>query len=473
MAIKAVSQLDKFENGVDSTTIALGQNLAYFADGYLTNRDKNMQSPLAGKNASGVSMVDYDVGRTQYTKNINSDQVINTSSYWSALFELSKPDQASKSITNDLADYYTSQHTTYEAILKNILWDTKSYLNYRNNLNDYNLCAIVEGDQVFKGTKYLNGTLCATNITAQNMSAYTLSAQQISANCLTAISSNLSDVIINNLCVTTKFIAGTDITYEGNKKVLAFDGWALGLLQYDSSTGKAYRDNNSTVKKLNCGSYLSVHAVESDNQDNLLTNTSLSGKLERQGDPVCFKDGKPYALTCVNCANTAYNLTDSSGNKWNVGTAGTISSPFTPSCTVVKFVNGTPVSCNEIDYAHHAFWSDLGERYLADKEYEPGTLVKFGGEKEITAADDEVNAIVSTKAFDLNAALSGGTVIALCGRVPTKVIGKIKKFDKVMLSDIPGVACRWDGKSRVIGRALESNKDDGIKLVECVTKFEL
>ena len=42
-----------------------------------------------------------------------------------------------------------------------------------------------------------------------------------------------------------------------------------------------------------------------------------------------------------------------------------------------------------------------------------------------------------------------------------------------MLSDNPGIACKWDGKSRVIGRALESNDNECIKLVECVTKFEL
>lgn len=128
---------------------------------------------------------------------------------------------------------------------------------------------------------------------------------------------------------------------------------------------------------------------------------------------------------------------------------------------------------NTAGLAYSAWWSDLGEKYLADKPYEPGTLVKFGGEKEITIADDEVNAIVSTKAFELNCGLEGGTVIALCGRVPTKVKGKIKKFEKIMLSDVPGAACAWDGKSRVIGRALESNDNEEIKLVECVTKFEL
>ena len=84
-----------------------------------------------------------------------------------------------------------------------------------------------------------------------------------------------------------------------------------------------------------------------------------------------------------------------------------------------------------------------------------------------------MNAIVSTKAFDLNACLKGGTIIALCGRVPTKVKGKIKKFDKIMLSEIPGIACKWNGNSRVIGRALESNDNEDIKLVECVTRFQL
>ena len=153
---------------------------------------------------------------------------------------------------------------------------------------------------------------------------------------------------------------------------------------------------------------------------------------------------------------------------------GTNEENFLTHGTVTTFRNGKPYPQNTIGfafYAKHAFWSDLGERYLADKEYEPGTLVKFGGEKEITLADDEVNAIVSTNAFDLNSCLPGGTVICLCGRVPTKVIGKISKFDRIMLSHVPGIACKWDGSCKPIGRALESNDDEGIKLVECVSQF--
>ena len=85
-----------------------------------------------------------------------------------------------------------------------------------------------------------------------------------------------------------------------------------------------------------------------------------------------------------------------------------------------------------------------------------------------------MNAIVSTRAFDLNHDLEGGTVIALCGRVPTKVIGKVKKFDDIVLSKIPGVgrSKRWyDFFRKPIGKALEDNDNENIKLVECVTRF--
>jgi hypothetical protein len=215
----------------------------------------------------------------------------------------------------------------------------------------------------------------------------------------------------------------------------------------------------------------------------LINGTSLSGKSNRTGDPVCFVRGRPWELTAVNFAMSAYNLVDiTTGSTWNVGNGEVVNignqdnvdeDNLTAMYKAVYFKDGKPAATNIIDFANHAKWSDLGERYLADDIYEPGTLVKFGGEKEITIADDEVNAIVSTKAFDLNAGLVGGTVIALCGRVPTKVKGKIEKFDKIMLSDIPGVARKWDGISRVIGRALESNLNEDIKLVECVTRFEI
>ena len=100
--------------------------------------------------------------------------------------------------------------------------------------------------------------------------------------------------------------------------------------------------------------------------------------------------------------------------------------------TFNNVINGTALNAN---------WADLAEIYQADKLYQPGTLVAFGGENEITIATAEVNAVVSTKPALLMNNEQQGTPIALVGRVPVRVIGKVTKFDKLILDrNNPGVA---------------------------------
>lgn len=82
-----------------------------------------------------------------------------------------------------------------------------------------------------------------------------------------------------------------------------------------------------------------------------------------------------------------------------------------------------------------ARYADLAEKYLADSQYEIGTVVCIGGTREVTAATHGNRAIgvVSGKpAFIMNSHLEGGTLIALKGRVPVKVHGIIKKGDKLV-----------------------------------------
>jgi len=61
--------------------------------------------------------------------------------------------------------------------------------------------------------------------------------------------------------------------------------------------------------------------------------------------------------------------------------------------------------------------------------------VKFGGKYELTIADTEANAVVTTKpGFILNSGIeqvaedSWPIAVALVGRTPIKVIGKVSKF---------------------------------------------
>ena len=80
-----------------------------------------------------------------------------------------------------------------------------------------------------------------------------------------------------------------------------------------------------------------------------------------------------------------------------------------------------------------ARYADLAERYLADADLEPGTVVCFGGEAEVTACNEEnhhaVAGVVSTDPAYLMNAEADGVAVALCGRVPCKVSGPVAKGD--------------------------------------------
>ncbi len=114
-----------------------------------------------------------------------------------------------------------------------------------------------------------------------------------------------------------------------------------------------------------------------------------------------------------------------------------------------------------------ATYADLAEYYEADQVYAPGTVLEFGGDKEVTLAEDgtsRVAGVVSTDpAYAMNMKCPGLAVaLALQGRVPTKVRGKIHKGD-MMVSGGNGFARPSSAPQMgtVIGKALENF--DGIE----------
>ena len=127
--------------------------------------------------------------------------------------------------------------------------------------------------------------------------------------------------------------------------------------------------------------------------------------------------------------------------------------------------------------ATSAQWADLAECYLADADYEPGTVLIFGGKNEVTSStivgDRRIAGVVSTDpAYLMNSMLEGDHVaaIALQGRVPCKVVGYIKKGDLMVSSHIPGVA-RSDNEAKmgtVIGKALEDYQSTEVGVIEVV-----
>jgi hypothetical protein len=117
-----------------------------------------------------------------------------------------------------------------------------------------------------------------------------------------------------------------------------------------------------------------------------------------------------------------------------------------------------------------ARYADLAEKYLADQEYEVGTVVVVGGEAEVTASiagQRAIGVVSANPAFMMNKDLEGGTYIALKGRVPVKVNGAVKKGDRLTAGDT-GCAVVTKECKDVFAVALESSDDVGVKLIEAV-----
>jgi len=121
--------------------------------------------------------------------------------------------------------------------------------------------------------------------------------------------------------------------------------------------------------------------------------------------------------------------------------------------------------------ASSAQYADLAEKYMADAEYEVGTVLMIGGEKEVTASiwgKRAIGAVSNSPAYLMNKDLEGGTVVALKGRIPVKVIGSVRKGDELIAANGGCASVAVPHANGVFAVALESSNDTGIKLVECL-----
>jgi hypothetical protein len=125
----------------------------------------------------------------------------------------------------------------------------------------------------------------------------------------------------------------------------------------------------------------------------------------------------------------------------------------------------------------------VAERFEADAPMAEGAVVEVGGEAEITETtsdmSDNVFGVVSTKpAYAMNAGAGNSDshpFVAMTGRTPVRVTGEVTKGQRLVTSSIKGCArAVATGESispfNVIGRALESSTDAGIKLVNCAVR---
>jgi hypothetical protein len=173
-----------------------------------------------------------------------------------------------------------------------------------------------------------------------------------------------------------------------------------------------------------------------------------------------------YATTFTGTATQAATLqvgTDLSGAgvfriASTSGAANTIACRDTSGNLTANIFNGTATT---------ARYADLAEKYLADKEYEVGTVVSVGGTAEVTASnagDRAIGVVSANPAYMMNSELEGGTYVALKGRVPCSVIGAVRKGQRLVAADNGfATAAEPQQQSDVFGIALESSDNVGVK----------
>lgn len=129
-----------------------------------------------------------------------------------------------------------------------------------------------------------------------------------------------------------------------------------------------------------------------------------------------------------------------------------------------------------------ARYADLAENYLGDADYEPGTVLVFGGDAEVTACvshdSTRVAGVVTTQpAHVMNSDLTGShvTCIALRGRVPVKVKGVVRKGDVLVTAGegfvgyaVAALYPRDVPAASIVGKAITDKLDAGPGVVEAL-----
>jgi len=226
---------------------------------------------------------------------------------------------------------------------------------------------------------------------------------------------------------------------------------------------------------------------------NLMVNNKLTGIISSENTtfvPKIAISGIPVVYPGLNLINGLSVTGDGVfGGNLSLSGNGVFGGNLSLSGNVVPSANltynlGSPTTWwnNIYGTAVHAQYADLAERFAADAEYEPGTVVEMGGPNEITAAvadlSEDVFGVISTKAaYLMNSAAGADSThppIAVQGRVPVRVTGIIRKGDR-LVSAGNGVA-RAGQRSEitawnVIGRALENKTTDEEGTIEAVVKL--
>jgi hypothetical protein len=221
-----------------------------------------------------------------------------------------------------------------------------------------------------------------------------------------------------------------------------------------------------------------------------VSNQTSNGNINFNVNP----SGTPITAMSINGANGAISFNQSSSITGNISvgnllTGGQVSATgnitgatlnigniFNSNANGVGNIGSSATYFNTVfARASSAEYADMAERFAADYEYAPGTVVELGGTEEITIANrdlsDTVFGVISTRAAYLMNGRAGTDAthppVAMTGRVPVRCIGVIHKGDRLVSAGNGLARSAQPGEANyftVIGRSLQDklNIDEGL-----------
>jgi hypothetical protein len=284
----------------------------------------------------------------------------------------------------------------------------------------------ITGANVITGVLSTTGIITSTNGTAMQ-----------------AISNSAGIELGNTLAINTPYI---DFHTSGNA-IADYDSRIIasgGSGNSTAGTGTLSLVGYNIQATGNLLSSLAISATGNITGGNMLA-TSLTGSVISVSGNITGGNLTTAGILTVNSGAAATAIVNGAGNAvGNIGSAGTYFKQLFAQATT-------------------ALYADLAEMYVSDAVYEPGTVVVFGGNQEVTIstvdAGRRVAGVISTNpAHVMNSGLQGEftVAVALSGRVPTLVTGPVAKGD-MMVSAGYGRARAEENPvlGSVIGKALE------------------
>jgi len=397
-----------------------------------------------------------------------------------------------------VAKFDSGTTNTYE--LSNISFNASEHkvdiVDNVSDLGDVTITSATAGQYLkYNGGQWVNETPVVSNNNDVSITSPTTN-QILRYNGSAWINGDLSPFNIEDL-------GNVDTTGAANNKILKYNGttWVVADDNYEDGIVDVVED---TTPQLGGDLDVQTHSIISTGANNIVLNPQGTGTVEILGDLTVTGTATTLEVTNVEVEDAIMLLNkhdtqpanntndggvmvqrgtaednaawfwDETDNRWIAAT--TVSNASATDIAVTA--NADIQAATAYLTATEAQYADLAEIYESDADYEPGTVLVIGGDKEVTQCkilqDPRVVGVVSTAPAYLMNKDANGVAVALRGKVPCKVEGPVRKGDLLVTNVTPGTATTLTDDSPtppafcVIGKSLETDESTGIKLINII-----